>query len=227
MSPLNHDDGGTARNGGFLHLPVRPGRFDTTCRALQTGRMSLLRFLGFGGGRENLDPSAESVRRIAEALDRLDPARAKYVACYAYLLGRVAHADQHISPEESRAMERLVVERGGLPEEQAVMVVQMAKTQNRLFGGTDDFLVTREFNDLATHDQKVSLLYCLFAVSSSHQGIATVEDNEIRRISRELRVPHEDFIAVRSAYRQHLQVLRGVEEDGPADTAGGEDEAGS
>jgi uncharacterized tellurite resistance protein B-like protein len=175
--------------------------------------MSLLRFLGFGGVRENADPSAESVRRIAEALDRLEPGRAKYIACYAYLLGRVAHADRRVSPEESRAMEQLVIERGGLPEEQAVMVVQVAKTQNRLLGGTDDFLVTREFNEIASHEQKVSLLHCLFAVSSSHGGIATVEDNEIRRISRELRIPHEEFIAVRSAYRQHLQVLRGDDED--------------
>ncbi|MFQ5742326.1 MAG: TerB family tellurite resistance protein [Acidobacteriota bacterium] len=150
----------------------------------------------------------ETVRKITEALDQLEPERARYIACYAYLLGRVAHADLEISDEETRAMERIVVERGQLPEEQAIIVVQMAKTQNRLFGGTEDFLVTREFNEVATREQKLALLDCLFAVSASDQGISTVEANEISKIAKAIHLSHEDLVQMRTAYQEYLNVLK-------------------
>lgn len=173
--------------------------------------MSIWKFLGVE--KRETAPQASSretdtVRKIVEALDRLEPERARYIAAFAYLLSRVAHADRTISPEETREMERIVMERSGLPEEQAILVVQMAKTQSLLFGGTENFLVTREFNNIANREQKLALLHCLFAVSSSDQSISTLEDNEIRQISKELRLSHQDFISVRLSHRQHLAVLK-------------------
>lgn len=137
-----------------------------------------------------------------------NPREARYIACFAYLLGRVAHADLAISEEETRAMERVVVERGGLPEEEAIIVVQMAKAQNRLFGGTENFLVTREFDRIATREQKLALLHCLFAVGSSDTTVSVIEENEIRQIASELKLEHKDYIAVRLQYRNHLSVLK-------------------
>jgi uncharacterized tellurite resistance protein B-like protein len=179
--------------------------------------MSIWKF--FAGSREEppatrpratppSSPETETVRRIIEALDRLEPERARYIAAFAYILGRVAHADRNISPEETQAMERIVIGEGRLPEEQAILVVQMARSQNVLFGGTENFLVTREFKKIATREQKIALLHCLFAVSSSDESISTLEDNEIRKISRELEFTHDDFIAVRLAHRRHLAVLK-------------------
>jgi uncharacterized tellurite resistance protein B-like protein len=150
----------------------------------------------------------ETVRKITEALDRLDPQRARYIAAFSYLLGRVAHADLKISPEESRMMERIVVERGKLPEEQAVIVVQIAKTQNILFGETENYLVSREFNNMASLEEKLALIDCLFAVAAADKSIATIEDNEVSQIADELKVEHRDFIAVRSTYRDYLAVLK-------------------
>ena len=172
--------------------------------------MSVLKFLGLEQKDAAASAAAETdtVRRITDALDRLDPDRARYIAAFAYILSRVSHADLNISPEETRAMEQILVERGGLPEAQAILVVQMAKTQSLLFGGTENFLVTREFNKIATREQKVALLDCLFAVSSSDESISVTEDNEIRQITSELRLDHADFIAARSRYRQHLAVLK-------------------
>ncbi|MDQ7008321.1 MAG: TerB family tellurite resistance protein [Acidobacteriota bacterium] len=171
--------------------------------------MSLLSFLGFDRTAMEGDPArVTAVRRIVDALDKLEPRRARFIACFAWLLGRVAHADNEIGEDETREMERLVHERGGLPLEQAVIVVQMAKSQNILFGGRENFSVTREFERMATREQKLALLDCLFAVSAAEGGISVVEDNEIRNISRELNLEHRDFIAIRSRYRDHLNVLR-------------------
>ena len=161
-----------------------------------------------GHASQSASPETETVRKIVQELDRLEPERARYIAAFAYLLSRVAYADQNISPEETREMERMVIERGGLPEEQAILIVQMAKTQSLLFSGTENFLVSREFEKISSREQKLALLDCLYAVCAADRSISTQEDNEIGKISMELQLSHEDFIAVRLNYREHLAVLK-------------------
>ena len=153
-------------------------------------------------------PSDDMVRKISDTLDQLSEKEAKWIASFAYILGRVAHADLEISAEETRRMEHILQESGSLLEEQATLVVQIAKTHNYLFGGTKNFIITREFGRVANHSQKLDLLRCLFSVSSSDQSISTIEDNEIRGIAREIGLNHSDFIAARSNYIEHLAVLK-------------------
>jgi uncharacterized tellurite resistance protein B-like protein len=171
--------------------------------------MSILKFLGLGGAPETTGQGdTDTVRRIAAELDRLDPDLARSVAAFAYILGRVAIADRETSAEETQAMERIVAERGGLPEAQAVMVVQMAKSQNVLFGGTEDFLVAREFGRMASYDQKLALLDCLFVVAATDATITLAEEQEIARVALELKIEHADVVRARLARREYLSVLR-------------------
>jgi uncharacterized tellurite resistance protein B-like protein len=175
--------------------------------------MSIFRLI-----KQKLDESSksssetETVRKITRALDRLEPERAKYIAAFSYLLGRAARADLNISPEETQAMERIVTERGGLPEEQAIIVVQIAKTQNILFGGTENYLVSREFKEMSGYEERLALLDCLFAIAAADHSISTIEDNEISQIADELRIEHRDFISIRSKYRGCLAVLQETSE---------------
>ena len=150
----------------------------------------------------------ETLRKIGHAVSELPADRAKFIAAFAFILGRVAAADLEVSDEEVAEMERIVERVGRLPEEQAILVVQIAKAQHALFGSTENFVVTQEFNRIATKAEKQALLHCLFAVSSSDHSINVKEDNEIRAICRELRLDHIDFIAARSVYREHLNVLK-------------------
>jgi uncharacterized tellurite resistance protein B-like protein len=166
-----------------------------------------------GLDRQDAAAEEESLRGILDALDRLEPARARFLAAFAYLLGRVARADLHVSDEETRTMERLVMEKGHLTAEHAMLVVGMAKSSNRLFGGTANLIVSREFAGMASYPERLALLEALYAVSMTDAGVTTIEDNEIRQVSRELRVEHRDFIAIRSAYRGHLTVLQREERD--------------
>ena len=147
------------------------------------------------------------LRDTLDVLDHLEPSRARYLGAFAYLLGRVADADRHVSPEETLAMEALVREHGGLSPEQAVVVVGLAKTSNRLFGGTANFLVAREFSALATYDQKLALMRCLFAVSATDEAISTAEEGEIHRIANELRIDRADLVALRVAHQAYLPGL--------------------
>jgi uncharacterized tellurite resistance protein B-like protein len=152
-------------------------------------------------------PDIAPLRETLDALDHVEPGRARYLAAFAYLLGRVAHADQHVSAQETEAMEALVREQGGLTDEQAMMVVQLARTSNLLFGGTANFLVAREFSATATYEQKLALMRCLFAVSASDATISLAEEGEIHRIARELRIEQADLTALRVAHRKHLPGL--------------------
>ncbi len=153
------------------------------------------------------DQQTGPLRATLDALDHLEPDRARYLAAFAYLLGRVALADQDVSPEEGAAMERLVQEEGHLSLEQALVVVQLAKTSNRLFGGTANFLVAREFSALATYDQKLALMGCLFAVSTADAATSTAEESEIHRIAKELRIEPADLIALRVRHKRFLPGL--------------------
>jgi uncharacterized tellurite resistance protein B-like protein len=173
--------------------------------------MSILKWLGLDKRAEQAsgdEARTRSVREIVAALDALEPARARFVAGFAYLLGRVAHADLDISPEETAEMERIVQQVGGLPEEQAVVVVQMAKTHAALFGGTEDFLVSREFAESASPDQKLGLLRCLFAVAAADEDISTVENNTISQIADELKIDRDQVGALRASFKDFLGSLR-------------------
>ena len=179
--------------------------------------MSLLKFFGLGGPAERSGEgdASKRVREIVQALERLDPDRARHIAAFAYILSRVARADLEISPEETLAIERIIRDLGGLEEAEAILVVQMAKTQSALFGGTDDYLVTRDFFRIASREEKVALLHCLFAVSAADQKISAVEDQEIRQIASEMALDHADFIEARSRYREYLSVLKDPQEPPP------------
>jgi uncharacterized tellurite resistance protein B-like protein len=174
--------------------------------------MSILKFLGLAQqsdqGRAAATPETETVRKIVQRLDQLPEDQARYIAAFAFLLSRAARADFSVSAGETAVMERIVMNEGGLPEDLALLVVQMAKTQNQLFGSTENYLVTREFERIATHDQKLALLECLFAVTAADENITSVEDNVVKQISGELKLSHSDYISARSRFREHLAVLK-------------------
>jgi uncharacterized tellurite resistance protein B-like protein len=169
---------------------------------------TILTFLGFKAEPAGTD--SDTIRRIADELDRLEPDRARYVAAFAFVLSRIARADHEITPDETETMERLVQEKGGLSAAQAALAVQMAKAQHLLFGGTDDFLVTRELSRVASYDEKVALVECLFAVAAADRRILNAEADEIARTARELKVEQKELSRLRSAYRDHLEVRKGL-----------------
>jgi uncharacterized tellurite resistance protein B-like protein len=172
--------------------------------------MSILKLLGLAGNPDHASHSGETdtVRKIVQKLDSLPEDQARYIAAFAYLLSRVARADLHVSPEETAAMEGIVVTQGGLPEELAPVVVQMAKSQNQLFGGTENWLVTREFERIATREQKLAVLDCLFAVAAADNDITSEEDYVVKQISEELKLCHSDYIAARLKFKEYLAVLK-------------------
>ena len=169
--------------------------------------MSLLKWLGLA---DEASPTVDSVGEIERPLTEMDPSDARYLACFAYILHRIARADHVITEAEGELIQQMVAEKGGLPSERAALVARLAQTEGLRHGGTEDFIVTREFARMASREQKLSLLDCLFAVSASDASIRTIEDNEIRRVASEIKLDHADYIRVRSAHVHHLESRKKV-----------------
>lgn len=166
-------------------------------------------FRGWLGIEDAREPEHAPLRDLLETLDHMEPDRARYLARFAYVLGRVAHADRHVSPEETAVMERLIAEEGQLAPDQATVVVGLAKSSNLLFGATADFIVTQEFADHASYDQKLALARCVFAVASIDRAISVPEEAEIHRVVSHLKVLPHDVTALRVRYGRFLPGLSG------------------
>ncbi|CAN5628006.1 hypothetical protein BH23CHL7_BH23CHL7_19400 [soil metagenome] len=149
-----------------------------------------------------------TVRRIVAELDALAPDQRRYLAGFAYVLSRAAHADLTVTDSETALMEQIVGRIGGLPMAQAVLVVEIAKHQSSLYGGTEDYLVTREFAANSTEEQRIALVESCFAVVAADHVIGAEEYAELTQIASELNLSREQLNVVRREYREHLTAIQ-------------------
>lgn len=160
-----------------------------------------------GVSRDTSDPD-NRLGEIEAVLAPLGTERARHLACFAYILTRPARADHAVTDGEAKQMSEIVMRHAGVTETEAEAIVRIARDAARQSGGTEDFIITREFERTASREEKLHLLDCLFSIGAADQSILTVEDNEIRRVASELKLDHADYINVRRKHLEHLEVLR-------------------
>jgi hypothetical protein len=103
---------------------------------------------------------------------------------------------------DTETVRRIVKRLGGLEPGRA------RYRQSRLFGGTEDFLVTREFRAIASDQQCRHLLTCLFELSAADESISSAEEGVVSQIARELGIAHDELVAARRKYSAQRSVLR-------------------
>jgi tellurite resistance protein len=151
-----------------------------------------------------------TVRRIVARLEAMPSERARLIASAAYTLARAANADLDISGEETAAIERELQAHDGLDEATAVLVTQMAKLQAKTVGGTEDYVVTREFKALATREQQVDVLRACFAVGAANGTISAEENAIANQIARELDIDDATLNAIRADYHEQLSSVQRI-----------------
>ena len=178
--------------------------------------MSFRKFLPGAGGPQGV-PGAEldardteTVRRIAGQLDALPIDRARYLAAFAYILTRAAAADMDISHAELRAIEQLVAEHGGLSESQAVLVAQIAHHQSLLYSATEDYLVTRQFRELASDADRLALLRCCYLVGAADDTITAEESATLQQIAKELDLDRDAVNVIRNEFAPKLAAIQAM-----------------
>ena len=62
----------------------------------------------------------------------------------------------------------------------------MTKIQATVEGATEDFVVTREFREISTMEQRLQLLRCCFAIEAADGTINAEEASVVNEIAREL-----------------------------------------
>jgi uncharacterized tellurite resistance protein B-like protein len=174
----------------------------------------------FGGGHEPEPPQAsrptsagsdsESIRRIAGEIEALPVDERRYIASFAYVLARAAHADLEISQAELDYMEKAVIEVGHLTGAQAVLVVEMARNMAELYGATDDYVVTRSFAQNSTREQREDLLRTAFAVGAADDTISAAEVAELNQIGKELGFRSDEVDVIRNEFRDQLAAIQAM-----------------
>ena len=156
------------------------------------------------------DGDTATVRRIVAKLEAMPLEQARLVASAAYTLARAANADLSISDEETAAIERELQANEALDEATAVLVTEMAKLQAKTVGGTEDYVVTREFKALATQDQKIQVLRACFAIGAANGTISAEETAVVNEIAGELDIDDATLNAIRADYHEQLSSVQEI-----------------
>jgi uncharacterized tellurite resistance protein B-like protein len=153
-----------------------------------------------------------SVRRIADRLTSLPPARARWVAAFAYLLGRAANATLAVSPTETAAMAGILGDVAELDKATATLVVELAGTLAGDFGASEDFLAAREFKAISTLEDRERLLRACFLVMAADDEIDATESWLANRLAEELDVQRPDLNSIRDEFHEQLSGVRSIRE---------------
>jgi len=156
---------------------------------------------------ESLPGETQSVHMIAAALSGLPPARARYVAAFAYLLGRAANANLEVTDAERKEMADIAGQ-AGLDAETAKLVMDMSSTLSGEFGATEDFLVTREFKAISTIEERHRLIRACFLVMAADDEIDATEAWLVNRVAEELDVERADLNRIREEFHDKLSGVR-------------------
>lgn len=108
------------------------------------------------------------------------------------LMARVAYVDREVSGEEFDAMLQALQRGWDIPAESASLVAQVAVDE--ISQDLDLYRLARQFFEATTEDQRVQFLDVLFAVAESDGQVSYPETEEIRTISKLLKLTHRQFI---------------------------------
>jgi uncharacterized tellurite resistance protein B-like protein len=151
--------------------------------------------------------TGSALQTILMELNSLPRERAEHLASIAFILSRVARSDLEVHDAEVQALQGILGKEVELTETEAHTVAELAIEAGHRHGGTDNYNVVRDYSRTASLDEKRHLLRCLFLVAAADGSISTTEATTIRQISDELRLDRHEYTAVRSAFRDYLEVL--------------------
>ena len=149
-----------------------------------------------------------TVRRIVAKLEAMPPEQARLLAAAAYTLARAANADLEISADETAAIERELQEGEHIDEPTAVMVTEMAKLQAKTVGGTEDYVVTREFKSISSPELRIRVLRACFAIAAANGVISAEETSVLNQTTEELDIDDATLNTIRADYHEQLSSVQ-------------------
>jgi uncharacterized tellurite resistance protein B-like protein len=108
------------------------------------------------------------------------------------LMATIAHVDEQFDPAEKKALKHCLAEQFSLKGKELALLFEVVEEQARQ--GFDFHEVVTEMNRVASFNDRIHLMECLFEVSIADGEMAHEEVEEVRRITKALRIPHKTFI---------------------------------
>jgi len=144
------------------------------------------RRLGLGEGQLNLPE--DTLRRLSLA---------------GGMMAQIAHVDKTITNEEFDAIASAFQETWGIDAQQATFVAEVSTASET--ANLDVFRTAREFVEVSSHDERLTIVDILFTVAAADGNIAYEETETIRDISRSLLVSHSEFIASKTKISEQIK----------------------
>jgi uncharacterized tellurite resistance protein B-like protein len=145
--------------------------------------------------QEDREP-AVAIRNAICQLESLDIDTARYLDALAFVLTRVADADDVIQAEETDQIEHILQEFAGLAPEQAVLVAEIAKHRKRLADSACTYRVSRDLRLAGDPDQRDRVLRFLLEVARADGQVSGCEETAIIQIAAELGLSRADIEAL-------------------------------
>ena len=108
------------------------------------------------------------------------------------LMARVAYVDHEVQESEFDGMVTSIRDYWGISDMAATMVAEVAVSE--ISKGMDYYRLAREFFIVTSHEERLGFIKALFTIASQHGGISSQETEEIRSISKLLKLTHKQFI---------------------------------
>lgn len=144
------------------------------------------RRLGLGEGQLNLPE--DTLRRLSLA---------------GGMMAQIAHVDKTVTNEEFDAIASAFQETWGIDAQQATFVAEVSTAPET--ANLDVFRTAREFVEVSSHDERLTIVDILFIVAAADGDIAYEETETIRDISRSLLVSHSEFIASKTKISKQIK----------------------
>ena len=108
------------------------------------------------------------------------------------LMASIANVDNHFDSTEKKALKACLEDQFSLKGKELDLLFNVVEEQGRK--GFDYHEVVSEINRLTSYNDRLHFMECLFAVAAADGEIAHEESEEIRRITKSMRIPHKTFI---------------------------------
>jgi uncharacterized tellurite resistance protein B-like protein len=115
-----------------------------------------------------------------------------FIFLFGALMATIANIDGHFNESEKKALKEALSNYFNFKaKELKVLFEIISELVNH---GFDFNEVITELNNLTTYNEKVNMTDCMFAIGGADGELSHDEAEEIRRITKAIRIPHKVFI---------------------------------
>lgn len=141
------------------------------------------------------DALADAIRLTADQLRAIPSPDTKLFTALAFVMTRVANADERITCDETARMESLLVECARLTPAQAALVAEVAAHRARLADAGCAYAESRHLRLALDATRRFQLLECLHSVANADGELSDEERSTIFQVAAELGFTRDEIAA--------------------------------